>query len=466
MKSSPFDKTADHNFLYENGFSFTENPQECHIFLACQMESLVSVAKMFGSQKKYLLWTHEPHNDTNFEDKVNLENVDVHVMNVYTGNIYVNNYKYCEFPQLELVNYHNFSRPKGKSIVILARNKRLRPVFNKGQNIDLTHIRNEIAFAGYGLGKIEVYGSNWPDNIAIEDSIRVAKQIGCSWIDRKLELLKQYHFNLCFENTNYPYYCTEKIWQAIQSGCLPIYWGKSNAIYKDFPPNSFLDYSNFDSPSVLFDYVEKMHIHEFNDRLNLCIDTANRITANNGYLEASSQEKNNIINKLKLIIDKQVLVDNVSSLKPEIYEPGGTNLALNKPAKQSSLSRWSRGNDPQRAVNSVKNGMYSFCTSREMKPWWEVDLESVYELREIRVFNRLDNYSERACTLRIFISSNDRDWEEIYVYSKKEPFGGIDGKPLIAKFSSLPVARYVRLQLNEINYLHLDEVEVYGSLKN
>ena len=51
MKSSPFDKTADHNFLYENGFSFTENPQECHIFLACQMESLVSVAKMFGSQK-------------------------------------------------------------------------------------------------------------------------------------------------------------------------------------------------------------------------------------------------------------------------------------------------------------------------------------------------------------------------------------------------------------------------------
>ena len=43
--------------------------------------------------------------------------------------------------------------------------------------------------------------------------------------DNKLELLKHYRFNLCPENSNYNGYCTEKLFEAIASGCIPIYWG-------------------------------------------------------------------------------------------------------------------------------------------------------------------------------------------------------------------------------------------------
>lgn len=46
--------------------------------------------------------------------------------------------------------------------------------------------------------------------------------------DDKLEYLRHYRFNLCPENSNYRGYCTEKIFEAITSGCVPIYNGSDN----------------------------------------------------------------------------------------------------------------------------------------------------------------------------------------------------------------------------------------------
>ena len=46
--------------------------------------------------------------------------------------------------------------------------------------------------------------------------------------NNKLELLRHYRFNLCPENSNWEGYCTEKIFEAISGGCVPIYWGSNN----------------------------------------------------------------------------------------------------------------------------------------------------------------------------------------------------------------------------------------------
>ena len=50
------------------------------------------------------------------------------------------------------------------------------------------------------------------------------KQFG----DNKKEYLKQFRFNICPENSDYPGYVTEKIFDAIAAGCIPIYWGSDN----------------------------------------------------------------------------------------------------------------------------------------------------------------------------------------------------------------------------------------------
>lgn len=86
----------------------------------------------------------------------------------------------------------------------------------------------------------------------------------------------------------------------------------------------------------------------------------------------------------------------------EINETVTPNIALNKPTHQSSYNR----NILQSAVNGVKNGKFSFCTKKEVNPWWQVDLEDVYALTEVRVYNRIDTCSDRACTLRILLSSD------------------------------------------------------------
>ncbi len=46
--------------------------------------------------------------------------------------------------------------------------------------------------------------------------------------DNKLEYLKDFKFNLCPENSNNNGYVTEKIFDSISSGCIPIYWGSEN----------------------------------------------------------------------------------------------------------------------------------------------------------------------------------------------------------------------------------------------
>lgn len=46
--------------------------------------------------------------------------------------------------------------------------------------------------------------------------------------DNKLSYLRDYRFNLTPENSNDPYYCTEKLMEAFQAGTVPIYFGCNN----------------------------------------------------------------------------------------------------------------------------------------------------------------------------------------------------------------------------------------------
>jgi FkbM family methyltransferase len=148
-------------------------------------------------------------------------------------------------------------------------------------------------------------------------------------------------------------------------------------------------------------------------------------------------------------------------VKSLIPTPPGENLALNKPAQQSSHSPWSKPNDAQGAVNGIKTGGFNFHTDKDVNPWWQVDLQDVYRLSEVRVYNRVDSGNDRVSTLQVAVSPDGYNWQQVYFNESNNIFGGIDGDPLIVPIDS-QVGRYIRLQLNEENYFHLDEVEAYG----
>ncbi|MGD1865591.1 MAG: discoidin domain-containing protein [Phormidesmis sp.] len=161
--------------------------------------------------------------------------------------------------------------------------------------------------------------------------------------------------------------------------------------------------------------------------------------------------------------------DDVLVAKPNTFlrEPASlsseSNLCLHKQTKQSSLSKWSVENDSQGGVNGDKNGKFSFHTDFELNPWWQVDLDDTYNLTEIRIYNRTDYCSDRIRTLSILVSKDEENWQSVYSNIGGEVFGGADGKPLRVLLDRL-TARWVRVQLNEVNCLHLDEIEAYGEL--
>jgi hypothetical protein len=60
----------------------------------------------------------------------------------------------------------------------------------------------------------------------------------------KNEFLKPYKFNLCFENSQWPGYCTEKLFHALYMGTVPIYWGSPTAAL-DFNPKAFINWHDY-----------------------------------------------------------------------------------------------------------------------------------------------------------------------------------------------------------------------------
>jgi FkbM family methyltransferase len=137
------------------------------------------------------------------------------------------------------------------------------------------------------------------------------------------------------------------------------------------------------------------------------------------------------------------------------------NVALNRPASQSSLSVWSKPDDPLRAVSGFRTGNFAFCTAVEAEPYWSVDLQSAFLVRRIAIFNREDCASDRACPLIIETSMTGEEWREISTV--RYVFGGArTGAPLDLHLIEPVQARYLRLRrTGEPQHFHLDQVEIY-----
>jgi RHS repeat-associated protein len=144
-----------------------------------------------------------------------------------------------------------------------------------------------------------------------------------------------------------------------------------------------------------------------------------------------------------------------------------TNLALNKPATQSS-DGW--GGVASRAVDGNTSGDWNAGsvthTNLDSQAWWQVDLGSVQQINSVKVWNRTDCCSERLANFYVSVSDS--------------PFNSTDlnttlGQPGVSNYytsgqggspTSVPVnrtGRYVRVQLSGANYLSLAEVQVMGA---
>ncbi|WP_219222330.1 glycosyltransferase family 10 domain-containing protein [Vibrio sp. T187] len=123
----------------------------------------------------------------------------------------------------------------------------------------------------------DLYGQGWnkivpPRNVFHRiinrfPALTVLRGVGYSTykgeVDCKLDIYRGYKFSLCYENAvGLTGYVSEKIFDCLFSGCVPIYLGADN-ISEHIPRECFIDMREFDSISELFEYMESMSDLEY-----------------------------------------------------------------------------------------------------------------------------------------------------------------------------------------------------------
>lgn len=94
--------------------------------------------------------------------------------------------------------------------------------------------RNTIFAELSAVIQIDGYGSYFDKDIKDHNRSSVFKE----------DVLKNYMFNLCPENSMYPGYYTEKVPEAFAAGCIPITWADQN-IAKEFHPGALINLADF-----------------------------------------------------------------------------------------------------------------------------------------------------------------------------------------------------------------------------
>jgi len=89
-------------------------------------------------------------------------------------------------------------------------------------------------------------------------------------VKSKEDILSKYKYSLCFENCIKTGYITEKIFDSMFSGCIPIYLGCPN-IENEIGKDTFIDVRDFSSYKELYKYLIKMPKKEYLFKINKII---------------------------------------------------------------------------------------------------------------------------------------------------------------------------------------------------
>jgi hypothetical protein len=134
-------------------------------------------------------------------------------------------------------------RPREVSLKRLLAGLRYRPILRERYAARLRAIQ---AFAN--LDDFDLYGEGWHQrHPAVSPAVhRAAKQVYRGSVPDKLLVLSRYRFALAIENTCFPGYISEKLFDCFFAGCVPVYSGAPD-VDAYVPVEAFINARNFRS---------------------------------------------------------------------------------------------------------------------------------------------------------------------------------------------------------------------------
>lgn len=185
---------------------------------------------------------------TEYQDHC-LEDVDLAL-----GFSVVDNKKYLRFP---IWLCYDFPADANYTTIVKlvneAQNKRLQEKVlfcSLVASHDLNGLRTKLFNSLSPIGQIDAGGRLLKNTFALQEKFN----------NNKLAFLENYMFNICPENSNKEYYVTEKIFDAISAGTLPIYWGSNNNPEPDLlNKEAILFYSEHEPIENLYNKVAELY---------------------------------------------------------------------------------------------------------------------------------------------------------------------------------------------------------------
>lgn len=109
------------------------------------------------------------------------------------------------------------------------------------------------------FGDFDLYGAGWDKrHRAMRPAdYQAAVQVYRGPLGDKLPVLARYRFLLCMENTRFPGYLSEKMFDCFYAGCIPVYDGAPD-VANDVPPDVFVDARQFRSYAELRQFLVSM----------------------------------------------------------------------------------------------------------------------------------------------------------------------------------------------------------------
>jgi hypothetical protein len=132
------------------------------------------------------------------------------------------------------------------------------------------------------------------------------------------------------------------------------------------------------------------------------------------------------------------------------------NIALHKPVSVSSVHP-AATSPPSGLTDGETSGSYGVHTNKEDTPWVQVDLQEVYRLSKVKIYNRGDGWFDEGLPMTLLVSENGTDWVEIDKRTKS--FG--QWSPWVADGGKRPV-RYIKVMGNRGTFVALSELEAFG----
>jgi hypothetical protein len=152
-----------------------------------------------------------------------------------------------------------FNDPKDKLLVMINSNVAPHSLGDEFYGERLRAIRY---FSDKGV--FDLYGYRWDKIPRHPFYFHYKKYVDKVWkgtVEDKLKTLSAYKFSLCFENSSYPGYISEKIFDCLSAGCIPVYLGAPD-IESVVPPTCFIDFKQFKNYDELYARLKSMPLGE------------------------------------------------------------------------------------------------------------------------------------------------------------------------------------------------------------